>query len=353
MRPLVAHIHLNHLRHNYQLAKDVHGGKILAVLKANAYGHGAARCAAALADLADGFAVACLEEAMQLRHAGVAQPIVLLEGVFSADEYKLVNKHGLWPVVQNQIQLDWFLAYEWQQKPTVWLKMDSGMHRAGFFPQDYAAAFYTLKDCRQANNIVKMTHFACADELDKGTTAAQIQTFDAVCQSLPGETSLANSAAIFAHPKARRDWGRIGIALYGSSPIANQTYGLKPVMHLKTRIFGIRELDSGESMGYGATFTTTKAMRLGLIACGYADGYPRLASTGAPVSIDGKPSSVIGRVSMDMMMVDLTHLPEAKISSEVELWGENVSINNVAACAGTISYEPLCNVKRAYFKYID
>lgn len=353
MRPLVAHIHLNHLRHNYQLAKEAHGDKVLAVLKANAYGHGATRCAAALADVADGFAVACLEEAMQLRHAGVTKPIVLLEGVFSADEYELVDKHGLWPVVQNQMQLDWFLAYQWQQKTTVWLKMDSGMHRAGFFPQDYAAAFHQLKGCLNVENIVKMTHFACADEPEKNTTAEQIQVFDAVCKDLPGEESLANSAAIFAHPDAHRNWGRVGIALYGSSPIANQTYGLKPVMHLKTRIFGIREIDAGESVGYGATFTTTQKMRLGLIACGYADGYPRLASSGTPVCIDGQASSVVGRVSMDMMIVDMTHLSTANIGSEVELWGERVSINVVAAKAGTISYEPLCNVKRAYFKYIS
>lgn len=353
MRPLVAHIYLNHLRHNYQLAKAAHGNKVLAVLKANAYGHGSARCAAALVDLVDGFAVACLEEALQLRHAGVKQPIVLLEGVFAADEYDLVDKYGLWPVIQTQIQLDTFLVHNWQRATTVWLKMDSGMHRAGFSPQDYSAAYHALTGCLKVENIVKMTHFACADELEKDTTITQIQTFDAVCQQLPGEESLANSAAIFAHPAARRDWGRVGIALYGASPISKQSYGLKAVMHLKTRVFGIRDVAAGEAVGYGAIFVTPKPMKIGLIACGYADGYPRLASTDSPVMVDQQISRVIARVSMDMMMVDLTHLPDARIGSEVELWGETVAINEVAAHAKTISYEPLCNVKRAYFKYLD
>ena len=178
MRPLIAHIRLNHLRQNYQTLKAMHGGKMLAVLKANAYGHGAVRCAQALADLADGFAVAAIEEALTLREAGITQPIVLLEGVFEAAEYALVDQHRLWPVVQNAWQLEALLAHCWQHPVTVWLKMDSGMHRAGFFPHDYAPAHQALSQSPQVAAVVNMTHFACADEPHKNMTAEQMAVFD-------------------------------------------------------------------------------------------------------------------------------------------------------------------------------
>ncbi len=355
MRPLCAEINLSHLRHNYQLLKKCHGKKLLAVLKANAYGHGAVECAKALADLADGFAVSCIEEALALRKAGLCNPIVLLEGVFDADEYALVEKHNLWPVIHHSNQLESFLNHTWKKSITVWLKMDSGMGRVGFLPQDYANAYEKLKTSPYVKNIVKITHFARADEPDCDATGQQIKIFDAVAQTLKGDESMANSAAILAFPEACRDWGRAGLALYGISPLPQgdrAAHDLKPVMTLKTEVFSIRQLPVGSPIGYGATYVTEKETITGIIACGYADGYPRLASTGAPVLVDNQPTKVIGRVSMDMMVVDLTNLPEAAIGSQVELWGNHIAINSVAKIAGTIAYELLCNVKRAKFVYV-
>ncbi|WP_199052290.1 alanine racemase [Aquitalea sp. ASV15] len=354
MRPLIASIRLDHLRHNYLLARQLAGGPTLAVIKANAYGHGALRCAQALADVADGFAVACLEEAIQLREGGVTLPIVLLEGVFEAAELAAVEAHDLWCVVQSPQQLEMIVQANPAKPYTVWLKMDSGMHRAGFFPQDYAAAHCKLMASGKVSKIVKMSHFARADEPQLSATQAQLEAFDSVCRYLPGEESIANSAGILCHERAHRQWNRAGIMLYGASPLPagfEQGAALKPVMRLTSKVFGVRELAAGEPVGYGASFVAERPTRVGLIACGYADGYPRLASTGSPVAIDGVRSRVIGRVSMDMMTVDLTDLPQAGIGSEVELWGDTVHINEVAAQAGTISYEVLCNVKRAHFRY--
>ena len=351
---LIASIRLDHFRHNYLQARQQHGGRTLAVIKANAYGHGAVRCAQAVADIADGYAVACLEEALQLREAGISLPILLLEGAFEAAELQEVQAHDLWLVVQNREQLDMLLCAPADKPYRVWLKMDSGMHRAGFFPADYAEAYQRLAASGKVDAIVKMTHFARADEPGCEATALQIAAFDAVAQALPGDSSVANSAGIMIHPDAHRDWGRAGIMLYGSTPLPGAhiaAEGLKPVMRLSTRVFGVRELPAGEPVGYGASFVTTRPTRVGLIACGYADGYPRLASTGSPVAIDGVRSRVIGRVSMDMMTVDLSDLPAAGVGSEVELWGDTISVNEVAACAGTISYEVLCNIKRAHFDY--
>lgn len=354
MRPLIATIRLDHFRHNYLLARQLHGGRALAVVKANAYGHGAVRCAQAVADVADGFAVACLEEALQLRAAGIEAPILLLEGVFEADELREVQAHGLWLVVQSEHQLQMLLQSPADKPYRVWLKMDSGMHRAGFFPQDYAAAYQRLAASGKVDAIVKMTHFARADEPAVAMTAEQIASFDAAIAGLPGESSLANSAGIMVHAAARRDWGRPGIMLYGADPLpaGAANVQLKPVMRLSSRVFAVRELAAGEPVGYGNNFVTTRPSRVGLIAGGYADGYPRLASTGSPVMIDGVRSRIIGRVSMDMITVDLTDLPQAGIGSEVELWGDAISVNEIAACAGTISYELLCNIKRAHFVYV-
>ncbi|MDO5686033.1 MAG: alanine racemase [Neisseria sp.] len=360
MRPLIATIDLEHLRHNYRLLKKAHGGRLLAVVKADAYGHGAVACAAALSE-ADGFAVAYLDEARELRAAGIAQPIVLLEGVFEAAEYAECDRLQLSPVVQNALQLRDFLAHTWHAPVTPWLKLDSGMRRAGFLPHELAAAHHALSTANHVREVVKITHFACADEPSSEMTARQLACFDQCCQALSGAESLANSAAMLAHPAARRDWGRGGIALYGVSPFENNTADLSPeaqalsgslkaVMTLRTRVFGVRELAAGESIGYGAIFRAPRAMRVGLIACGYADGYPRVPSNDNPVLIDGVPSRVIGRVSMDMMTVELPRA-EHGIGSVVELWGENISVAAIARRSGTISYEVLCHLKRAHKDY--
>lgn len=352
MRPLQAEIRLDYLRQNYQILKNIHGNKLLAVIKANAYGHGAVRCAHALADLADGFAVASLEEAVELRENGIENPIVLLEGVFDAGEYAKVDAYRLWPAVGNQWQLEALLHHDWQNPPTVWLKMDSGMHRTGFFPHNYAAAYTTLKQCGHVAAIVKFSHFACADEPDNGMNEMQLEAFDLGCEGLDGEESLANSAAILNLPEARRDWGRAGLALYGVSPFGGTDERLKPVMRLSTRVFGERVLQPHSPIGYGAAFYTSKSTRVGLIACGYSDGYPRRAPGGTPVAADGVRSRIIGRVSMDMITVELDASKEG-VGCEVELWGDIVNVNEVAQAAGTIAYELLCNVKRAKFTYSE
>lgn len=352
MRPLQAEIRLDNLRHNYQTLKNIHGNKLLAVMKADAYGHGAVRCAHALADLADGFAVAALAEAVELRQNGIENPIVLLEGVFDAAEYAQIDAYRLWPAVCSQWQLEALLHHEWQNPVKVWLKMDSGMHRAGFFPHNYAAAYTALKQCRHVADIVKFSHFACADEPANGMTEMQVEAFDLGCGGLAGEESLANSAAILNVPAARRDWGRAGLALYGVSPFGGVDERLQPVMRLTSRVFGERVLQPHSPIGYGATFYTSKSTRVGLIACGYADGYPRRASTGSPVAVEGKRSRVIGRVSMDMMTVELDASKEG-LGCEVELWGDMVNVNEVAEAAGTIAYELLCNVKRAKTTYSE
>lgn len=352
MRPLNAQIRLDNLRHNYQTLKQIHGSKLLAVIKANAYGHGAVRCAHALADMADGFAVACIEEAIELRENGIENPIVLLAGAFEPSEYALIDRYRLWPAVGSQWQLEALIAYDWQTPVKVWLKMDSGMHRSGFFPHNYAAAYTALKQCKHVSSIVKFTHFSSADEAERGMTEMQIEAFDLGCEGLEGEESMANSAAMMAYPEARRDWGRAGIALYGISPFGGTDERLKPVMRLSTQVFGERVLQPHSPIGYGATFYTKKSTRVGLIACGYADGYPRLASTDTPVAIGTHRSRVIGRVSMDMMTIELNASQEG-IGDEVELWGDTVNANEVAEAAGTIAYEVLCNVKRAKFTYFE
>ncbi|OWY40641.1 alanine racemase [Xenophilus sp. AP218F] len=356
MRPLIASIRLDHLRHNYRLAKQRHGGRVLAVLKANAYGHGAPQCARALEDIADGFAVACLEEALQLREAGIRRPILLLEGVFEAEELQAVDAHDLWMAVTSERQLAMVEASAPARPFHIWLMLDSGMHREGLSPQDYPAAWRRLEKSGKAASLTRMTHFARADEPGVAMTFSQLETFDAVARQLPAsEESVANSAGMLCHERARRSWGRAGILLYGADPLPSGVAadaGMLPVMRLASRVFGVRELAAGEPVGYGDNFVSARPTRVGLVACGYADGYPRLASTGSPVSIDGVRSRLIGRVSMDMLTVDLTDLPAAGIGSEVELWGDAISVNEVAACAGTISYELLCNVKRAAFRYL-
>lgn len=352
MRPLICEIRLDALRDNYRTLKGMHGGKLLAVVKADAYGHGAVRCAQALHDLADGFAVAMLEEALQLREHGISKPIVLLEGVFEAAEYAQVEEYALTPVVHTQQQLEDLLAHDWQTPVNVWLKMDSGMHRAGFFPHNYAAAYTALRQSPKVAEIVKMSHFACADEAERGMTEMQIEAFDAACAGLAGESSLANSAAVLNYPEAHREWGRAGIALYGISPFGGNDARLRPVMRLHTKVFAERVLQPHEPVGYGATFYTKRSTRVGLIACGYADGYPRLAATGTPVAVNGSRSRIIGRVSMDMMTLELDD-SHAGVGDEVELFGDAVHVNEVAQAAGTIAYEVVCNIKRAHRVYTE
>jgi alanine racemase len=356
-RPSSARIDLLALRQNYLRARETHGGRALAVLKANAYGHGATRCAQALVDLVDGFAVAFLDEAVALREAGIVRPILVLEGMFDSGELRLARALNLWIVVHHERQLRQIEDDACTGPFAVWLKVDSGMSRAGFALADVRGAYQRLRATGRVSAITLMTHFARADEVHNIATARQTTAFDAATAGLPGERSLSNSAAIVAWPSARRDWARPGIVLYGADPLATWNRGLanrtpfKAVMTLESEVFAIRTLQRGDALGYGGGFVATQETRVGLVATGYADGYPRLAPTGTPVAIDGAATRVVGRVSMDMLTVDLRELPQAGIGSRVELWGRRVSVDEVARRAGTISYELLCNVKRVPLVY--
>jgi alanine racemase len=356
-RPAIAHIRLDAFRHNYRVAKQLHGGKALAVIKANAYGHGAVQCAQAIASEADGFAVACLEEALQLRQAGIKNPILLLEGFFEATELPEIVASDLWIVVHAQWQIDILLAAKLAKPLQIWLKMDSGMHRVGLSPADYQQALMRLTGHVNVEKIVCMSHFANADNSKSEHTLQQIALFQNTVQNLGvDEFSLSNSAAILGWPQAHKNWSRPGIMLYGADPLLTIDTPLRAVMQLTSKIISIRKITKGESIGYGSIFTAQKETIVGVVACGYADG-PRSASPesgiAAPAAVDGVMTKVIGRVSMDMLFVDLTDIPSAKIGSTVELWGDKVLANDVAKAAGTIAYELFCNVKRVQFKYSD
>ena len=351
MRPSRALIDLDALRHNYRLARQRHGARSLAVIKANAYGHGALHCARALAAEADGFAVAFLDEAIPLREAGICAPIVLLEGVFSRDELLRAAALDLWPVVHHAEQIRMLETTTLERPLDLWLKINSGMNRAGFSGAEVRQAWQRLRDSGKAGTITLMTHLARADEPEQPSTPEQLARFDALTAGLPGPRSLSNSAGILGWPAAHADWGRAGIVLYGADPMPGERNGLQAVMTLESQILDVRELPPDSPIGYGARFRTSAPTRVGLVAMGYADGYPRSAPDGTLVAVDGQPTRLIGRVSMDMLTVDLTALPQARAGSRVELWGPQVPVNQVATGAGTIAYELLCNVKRVRFDY--
>lgn len=352
-RPAIAHIRLDAFRHNYRVAKTMHGGKSLAVIKANAYGHGAVQCAKAIENEADGFAVACLEEALQLRQAGIKNPILLLEGFFEAAELPEIVANDLWIVLHAEWQVDILLAAKLTKPLHIWLKMDSGMHRVGLSASEHIRAYASLNGHKNVAKIVLMSHFANADNLKSPHTKEQIALFQKTAQNLGVEdVSLANSAAILGWPQARANWSRPGIMLYGADPLYDIKTPLRAVMQFTSQIISIRTIQKGESIGYGSIFTADKETIIGVVACGYADGYPRSASN-APAAVDGKLTKIIGRVSMDMLMVDLTDISNAKIGSTVELWGDQILANDVAKAAGTIAYELFCNVKRVQFRYSE
>ena len=357
-RPAIAHIRLDAFRHNYRVAKAMHGSKALAVIKANAYGHGALQCAQAIANEADGFAVACLEEALQLRQAGIKNPILLLEGFFEAAELPEIVANDLWMVIHAQWQIEILFAAKLAKPVQIWLKMDSGMHRVGLSPTEYPLALMRLAGHVNVTKIVCMSHFANADNLKSEHTLQQIALFQNTVQSLAvEEVSLCNSASILGWPQSYKNWSRPGIMLYGADSLYATDTKLRAVMQLASKIISIRKIAKGESIGYGSIFTAERETIVGVVAMGYADGYPRSASPengmAAPAAVDGALTKLIGRVSMDMLFVDLTDIPNAKIGSIVELLGDKVLANDVAKVAGTIAYELFCNVKRVQFRYSD
>ncbi|MCW2100480.1 UNVERIFIED_ORG: alanine racemase [Pseudomonas psychrophila] len=349
MRPARALIDLQALRHNYQLAREVTGAKALAVIKADAYGHGAVRCAQALEADADGFAVACIEEALELRAAGIRAPILLLEGFFEADELPLIVEHDFWCVVHSLWQLDAIEQATLAKPIQVWLKLDTGMHRVGLHPSEYKSAYQRLQASGKVAKIVLMSHFARADELDSLRSVEQVAVFLAARDDLSAEVSLRNSPAILGWPSVPSDWVRPGLMLYGATPFEQDhplASRLQPVMTVESKVICVRELPAGEPVGYGAKFITPKPMRIGVVAMGYADGYPRHAPTGTPVLVAGQRSQLLGRVSMDMLCIDLTDVPEAGLGSTVELWGKNILASELAEKAETIPYQIFCNLKR-------
>ncbi|MEO8061019.1 MAG: alanine racemase [Burkholderiales bacterium] len=348
-RPARIEIDVAALRHNYRLLRRVHGGRVLAVLKADAYGHGAECCANVLAGEADGFAVAFGDEAAALRAAGVRAALLVLEGVFGAKELDTAARECWWIVVHHEDQLRMIERCPAAQPLHVWLKADTGMHRCGFDLTAVRGAYQRLLASGKVASITLMTHFARADEVEQDFTVQQISRFDQATAGLPGLRSLANSAGVLCWPAARRDWARCGIALYGADPRGGNPSGdaLRPVMKARSEIIAVRDVAAGEAIGYGARFVADRATRVGLVAFGYADGYPRAAGNGTPVAVDKQRTGLVGRVSMDMLTVDLTDLPGTGIGGEVELWGPNIPVGDVAASAGTIAYELLCNAKRA------
>ena len=349
-RPIRARIHLDAVRHNYRQAKTfAPGARALAVVKANAYGHGAVAVARVLAEEADGFAVAYLEEALELRESGIRAPILLLDGIFSPDEMAILDRAGLTTVIHSRLQLDWLLAARPERPLDCWLKMDSGMHRMGFAPEDFSAACAELKDCPHVRGLVLMSHFARADEPDHDYTEQQMRVFELATAATRAPRSLSNSAGVLVWPRAHGDWTRPGIMLYGASPLGDEHPSaalLRPAMTLESALISVRDLDPGEPVGYGGRFVCECPTRVGVAAIGYADGYPRHAPDGTPVAVRGCMTRIVGRVSMDLVTLDLTGIEDAAIGDPVELWGGQVSANAVAAASGTIAYQLFTNINR-------
>lgn len=354
-RPIRAEISASALRHNYHFAKRLAPqSKVFAVVKANAYGHGVERVARALAD-ADAFATLELDSAATLRELGIAQPILMLEGLFAKEEIPVYCQHQLMMTVHNDLQMEMLSAQRQTIPLSVFLKMNSGMNRLGFPSDRYGAEIHKAQALQQKGliaDLVLMTHFAGADS-PNGVGDSLKRFVDAVyaanASMLP--RSVANSAATLRYPDTHFNWVRPGIMLYGSSPFADQTataLGLKPVMTLRSEIIGEQTLQAGDSVGYGSIFTAKRRMRIGIVACGYADGYPRHApganEQGTPIMVGGKRTRTLGRVSMDMLVADITDMPHVHIGAPVTLWGEGLPADEVAHSAGTVAYELFCAV---------
>ncbi len=349
-RAAIKQIDLEAIRHNYRLAKSMaSGAKAMAVVKADAYGHGAVKVATALAAEADGFGVACLEEAMELRAAGIDNRMLLLEGFFSADELSAIDELELDITVHSPHQLQQLLAADLSRPVNVWLKLDTGMHRLGFNAEQFKQAYRQLADSEKVAEIVLMSHFARADETACRATAEQIALFNQTTAGLDGPVSLANSAAILAWPEAVGDWIRPGMMLYGASPLDQPNEAslrLQPAMTLSSEIIAVKTLNTGDSIGYGATFRCTRPTRVAVVAMGYGDGYPRQAANGTPVLINGTRCPIIGRVSMDMLTIDVTAVEHVAAGDPVQFWGPDLPLTDIAPHCDTIPYELVTRLTR-------
>lgn len=349
-RPARVIIDLEALRHNLSRVRHyAPDSKIMAVVKADGYGHGITRVARALAH-ADGFGVACLEEARQLREAGIEHPILLLEGPYAVAEMDAIQRFNLDIVVHDWHQTGLLDRADITVPVNVWLKVDSGMHRLGFDPSEVGKAWEWLRRHEGvADNIRFMTHMACANERDNAMTGQQAGVFFAVTKPYRAEKSLANSAVLLTAQEFCADWVRPGLMLYGVSPVDGLTgaeFDLQPVMSLESALISVRRLQRGAPVGYGAAGRCPEDMPVGVIAAGYGDGYPRHARSGTPIQVRGKPCALIGRPSMDMITVDLRGCPDARAGDHVLLWGKELPVETTAVHAGTVPYELLCGVHK-------
>ncbi len=337
------------LLHNLAIVRQfAPQSRLMAVVKANAYGHGLSWAARLLDGEVDSLAVARTDEALALRRQGFKLPIVVLQGFVGQDELKLFSRYQLDAVIHQSEQIHLLEQTAVQNKISVWLKMDSGMSRLGFLPVEWRAAYQALQHNGNIHQpIGLMTHLASADEAYNPQTVQQLQRFQRLTENLPGRRSIANSAAILSCKDAITDWVRPGLMLYGVSPFPHKTaesLGLKPVMTLKSRLISIKTVAAGETVGYGGSWRCAEATRVGIVSIGYGDGYPRYAANGTPVLLNGQRVSLIGRVSMDMLALDLTTQAGAKIGDPVTLWGEGLAVEEIAECAGTIPYTLLCGI---------
>jgi len=360
-------INLSALKHNLAQIKTLAPtSKVLAVLKANGYGHGLERIAQALfseqnADTdngdssvkADAIAVARIDEALALRSAGITQPIVLLEGFFNSKDLSVLAANNLQTVIHNQQQLDAILSSKLSTPLKVWLKVDTGMHRLGIAPKEFSPFYQELNASKNVQEgIILMSHLGCADEKASESTAAQISLFESITQGYEEERTLANSAGVCAWPTSHYEWIRPGLLLYGISPlpfdktVKETSCDVQPIMTLKSSLIAVRELAAGESVGYGNAWQSKEKTIIGVVAIGYGDGYPRHAKNGTPVLVNGRRVPLIGRVSMDMITVDLGIDAQEQVGDVVTLWGEQLSVAEIAQCATTIPYELLCNITR-------
>lgn len=353
-RPIQAFVHTDALRHNLQrLRSAAPDARVWAVVKANAYGHGIERVYEGLR-AADGFALLDLDEAQRVRALGWRGPVLLLEGVFEARDLEVCSRLDLWHTVHCDEQIDMLSRHKTQVPHRVFLKMNSGMNRLGFTPTRFRSAWTRLNQLPQVDEISLVTHFSDADG-DKGV-AEQMAVFARTAEDLQGERTTCNSAGLLRHassPPVAADWVRPGIAMYGSAPDFPQHdiahWQLQPTLSLRSQVIAVQELQAGDTVGYGSTFVADRAMRIGIVACGYADGYPRHCNTGTPVLVNGVRTRTLGRVSMDMVAVDLTPTPNAGFGAEATLWGrastgEVLPIDEVAHAAGTVGYELMCAV---------
>jgi alanine racemase len=347
-RPACALVDTGALKHNLQeVRRHAPQARTMAIVKANAYGHGLAWAARVLNDVTDAFGVSSIEEALKLREAGITRPICLLEGFFTADEMPVIAKHRLAPVIHHEKQLQALIEAPPSLQLSVWLKIDTGMHRLGFAPAAVPDALKKLRSCSAVSEIRVMSHFARADMAADSETKTQIENFKSLTGNLGLESSLANSAGILAWPQSHLDWVRPGIMLYGISPMEQPSViknDLKPVMTLQTALIAVHPRRKGEAIGYGGDWRCPQDMLVGVAAIGYGDGYPRHARAGTPVLVNGQRVPLFGRVSMDMITLDLRTQPRASEGDSVVLWGPDLPVEEIAHCASTISYELLCHV---------